>query len=165
MIQLPRSTWIMGPMTPEAAGEVVQWRYPPPFDFYNLEPAPEVLAELLDGSYHVARDTSGRVAAFYCTGVAARVPDGVYSENYLDVGLGLRPDLTGRRLGGPFLEDVLEVLARSSPIAGFRLTVATRNQRAVRLYQRLGFAIVRTFSAASGSFWVMVLPLSADTPS
>lgn len=150
-------------MTASDAQEVAGWRYAPPYDFYNLEATPAVLAELLDGSYRSAVDPRGRVAAFFCTGEAGRVPGGTYLErDTVDVGLGLRPDLTSLRLGGPFLEDILGLLTAEEAPEMFRLTVASLNERALRLYQRVGFRTVRTFASGAWEFHVMLRTASTD---
>lgn len=157
-VRLPRSGWRLEPMTERTAHEVIGWRYPEPYAFYNL--SLEVLEELLDGSYWVAMEESGRVAAFYCTGAAARVQGGFYAEpEGLDIGLGLRPDLTGQGLGGLFLMDILDHLARTVQATQFRLTVAAANERAIRLYERLGFRSARRFEGEIHGFLIMLAPV------
>ncbi len=158
VVRLPRSGWRLAPMTEEKAHEVIDWQYPEPYAFYNL--TGEVLGELLDGSYRVALEESGRVAAFYCTGASARVTGGLYEEpGSVDIGLGLRPDLTSRGLGGPFLMDILEHLAGTLQPKQFRLTVVAANERAVRLYERLGFRTVRRFEGEVHAFLIMLAPV------
>src|ERR1700759_4424081 len=90
-------------MTQADAVEVSGWRYPPPYDFYDATADAGDLAELLHpelrgGSYLAAVDSSGAVVGF-----AQLVAD----RASVDVGLGLRPDLTGQGLGAGFLEAVL----------------------------------------------------------
>jgi ribosomal-protein-alanine N-acetyltransferase len=55
------------------------------------------------------------------------------------VGLGLRPDLTGKGLGHGFLVARLEFARRSFPPEVFRLAVATFNERAIKVYEGVGF--------------------------
>ncbi len=155
-------------MTEEAARTVVAWRYEPPYDFYNLADNPEVLAELLDGSYEAAWDAEGDVAAFFCTGLAAQVPDGFRVGAYdnldgvvVDLGLGMRPDLTGRGLGQLFIEDVMGIFRDQHLGAWIRLTVAAHNERAFRLYRRMGFAAERQFESHGVTFYTMRRALTA----
>jgi ribosomal-protein-alanine N-acetyltransferase len=58
----------------------------------------------------------------------------------------LRPDLTGRGLGLEFLAAALQFGRRRFAPAGFRLAVATFNERAIRVYERAGFRRVEVFT-------------------
>lgn len=165
--RLRRVGWQLVPMGEREARAIAGWQYPAPFDFYNLSADPEVITELTDGSYWAAVDGRGQVAAFFCTGDAALVPDGLGAGAYgtshpvVDIGVGLRPDLTSHRLGGPFMMDVMDRLAGNPCVSHVRLTVATMNERAVRLYQRLGFVATGVFDSRGVEFMVMERPLAA----
>jgi ribosomal-protein-alanine N-acetyltransferase len=92
------------PMNLEVARAVLVWRSQPPYDFYNADPArlsQEALA-LTDPAmgYYSVWDEVGELVAVRCFGPDARVPGGDYSAEALNTGGGLRPDLTGRGLGG-----------------------------------------------------------------
>ena len=63
----------------------------------------------------------------------------------LDIGLGLRPDLTGRGLGHDFVTFGLDFARSAFAPPAFRLLVATFNRRAIRVYEKVGFRPVRTF--------------------
>lgn len=123
------------PMSQRQARAVADWRYDPPYDFYDAVADPDDLAELLDpvqreGRYFAVLGDPGGLVGFF---MFKQEGDAV------EVGLGLRPDLTGRRLGLSFLLAGLEFArGRYSP-ARFRLAVAAFNQRAIRVYERAGF--------------------------
>jgi ribosomal-protein-alanine N-acetyltransferase len=68
----------------------------------------------------------------------------------LEIGLGLRPDLTGRGLGGPFLAAGLEFAHEQFSPERFVLSVATFNERAITVYERAGFAHVRVYMHSTG---------------
>ena len=127
------------------ARKISAWRYEPPYDFYDVAKDPEDLEELLDAKkrqdYFAAFSGDGdELVGFLCFGAEAQVPGGPYGDgDELDVGLGLRPDLTGKGLGLPFLLSGLEFARRGFSPAGFRLSVATFNERAMRVYERAGF--------------------------
>ena len=67
-------------------------------------------------------------------------------KRVLVVGLGLRPDLTGQGLGTSFVEQGLEFGRTRYAPQRFRLNVAEFNERAVKVYERVGFARTRSFS-------------------
>ncbi len=148
---LRRMGWMVRSMSVHDARQVMGWRYPAPYDVYNLADGDEVVEELTAGTYRAALD-GDLVSGFFCTGRDAQVPGGDYSEAALDIGLGLRPDLTGRGLGGEFIADVLDWLSPAVPV---RLTVAVFNQRAQRCYGALGFDITERFRAPHGEFILM----------
>jgi GNAT superfamily N-acetyltransferase len=91
-----------------------------------------------------ARDDRDDLIGFLCFGAAAQVPGGhdanLYQEDLLDIGLGLRPDLTGCGLGQSFVKAALECASAMFLPRGFRLTVAAFNERAIRVYERIGFS-------------------------
>jgi [ribosomal protein S18]-alanine N-acetyltransferase len=123
------------PMSERQAHAVAGWHYDPPYDFYDWEADEEDLAELLDparreGRYFAVTDDRGDLVGF-----AAFSTEGDAGE----VGLGLRPDLTGRGLGLSFLLSSLEFARGRYAPARFRLAVAAFNQRAIRVYERAGF--------------------------
>lgn len=81
---------------------------------------------------------------FICCGESARVPGGTsiglyQEEGYLDIGLGLDPDLTGQKIGSVFLKQSLAFLQNQFNSSHFRLVVATFNERAIKVYERTGF--------------------------
>lgn len=131
------------PITATEAREILAWRYGPPYDFYNSHP--EELEQDLRGfldpamAYSSIRDDNGALAGFCCLGEDAQVPGGDYSEDALDIGMGLRPDLTGRGKGGEVLEAVLAYAREQRRSGRFRVTIAAFNQRARRLCERAGF--------------------------
>ncbi len=140
------------PMTEANASLAVSWRYEPPYDFYNHDPAQRVSLiqnTFLKPAYHYYQvlDEHGVLIAFRCFGEDARVPGGEYSLDALDTGGGLRPDLTGHGLGPHILRASME-FARPlfSPVA-FRVTIAAFNQRAQRACEKAGYVPIQKFNA------------------
>jgi [ribosomal protein S18]-alanine N-acetyltransferase len=155
------------PMERESALVVLHWHYDPPYEMYNLDAydAEATLSDLLDpeNAYYAVRNEEGDLVAFCCFGADAQVPGGDYSAPALDVGLGVRPDLTGQGSG---LDYVLAVLAFASaefnPKA-FRVSIALFNRRAQWVWERAGFVVVQRFRREVDglSFVVMMRPAPA----
>ena len=138
------SSYVFAPMNDEEARAVVSWRYEAPYDFYDMANDPEGLEELLgpperhEGYYAVRSD--GELVGFFSFGPGGQLPSFDYADDgYLDIGLGLRPDLTGRGHGLEFLLAGLEFGRRRFAPVGFRLAVATFNGRAIQVSERAGF--------------------------
>jgi RimJ/RimL family protein N-acetyltransferase len=153
---------------------MVTWRYPPPYEIYSLQP--EDVDELLDPVMGyvavVDDDDQGALAGFFCFGSSARVPGGerteLYADEACDIGLGLRPDLTGRGYGAAFVNAGIDyAIAHNRPVA-LRLSVAAFNQRAIHVYERAGFTPVgRCVSPVGGvetEFVVMRRPTTRPSP-
>ena len=154
------------PMTKRLAQTIGQWEYPPPYTMYSLTSDPNIVEELMDGSYWAVIDDRGDLQGYYCVGPNARVLGGesVYGElldeNVLDIGLGMNPNYVGTGNGRSFVTAVLEFAAAKQPVQRFRLTVAAFNRRAIRVYEALGFRSVGQFPARHQHnvvFVVMVL--------
>ncbi|MFB7140010.1 GNAT family N-acetyltransferase [Gottfriedia sp. NPDC056225] len=147
-------------MTASYAIEIVNWRYVPPYDFYNIKSGKEELDELLNNQYKVIIDQNENLVGFYCTGQAAHVPKGnefdVYNEKLIDIGIGVRPDLTGKGFGSQFFKFILGDIEDSTNHSAFRLTVAKFNSRAIRLYENFSFTKENEFHTERAKFITMV---------
>lgn len=143
-----------GPMEPEHAREIAAWRYDLPYDFYDMAADEEGIDEHLDPErlkdYYAAFSGNSELAGFLSFGEEARVAGGDYSGDALDIGLGLRPDLTGKGLGLGFVKAGLEFANEQFSPEGFRLSVATFNERAIRVYERAGFRRGEVFVRGGG---------------
>jgi len=152
------------PMTEAAAREISSWRYDGAYCLYNFEPGEGTLRELLRGDYFFCPDEEGNPAGYFCFGVSARIPTEdphAYTLPLSDIGLGLAPSLCGRGLGGSFLRRGLKFASERFTPAGFRLTVASFNRRALRVYEKAGFHTVRAVTHAQTrmEFQIMVRSL------
>ena len=136
--------YVFEPMNGEQARAVAAWRYEAPYDFYDMASDPEGLEELLgpperrEGYY--AMLSADELVGFFCYGTGGQLPGFNYPDDgSVDVGLGLKPDLTGKGLGLEFVRAGLEFGRHRFSPAGFRLSVATFNERAIQIYERAGF--------------------------
>jgi RimJ/RimL family protein N-acetyltransferase len=114
--------------------EVETWHYEPPWDFYDLASDPADAAAMRDPArnehHRAVLGENGSLEAFWYFD---------WHGDIVEVGIGLRPDLTGRGHGESFLRAQLEYASSRWLPTTFRLFVAAWNERAIRLYRRLGF--------------------------
>jgi [ribosomal protein S18]-alanine N-acetyltransferase len=138
------------PMSQDDAERIADWRYDPPYDFYDARADESQLAHLLDPARRENRALSARDETGDLVGFFTYVRDG----DAVVVGLGLRPDLTGQGLGTSFVEHGLEFARVRFAPKRFRLSVAEFNERAVKVYERAGFVRTRSFveETNSGSY-------------
>ena len=134
------------PMRRLWAEAISAWRYGGEYEMYSFDGSEECVQELLEGGYFVWLDAGGRPEGYFCFGTPAQIPtreEGVYPVGALDVGLGMAPALCGRGQGGAFFAEGLAFARERFGERDLRLTVASFNQRAIRVYRRAGFAAVR----------------------
>ena len=106
--------------------EMASWRYESPYDFYDGDVDPVLNPE----RFYEALGEDGSLVGFY------------YFEekgDALEIGLGLRPDLTGRGHGLEFFVEGLEFGRRRFRPSRLILNVAAFNERAIKVYERAGF--------------------------
>ncbi len=147
----------IAPLTREHAVDICTWRYPAPYDCYDMTDAtPDELLRPEAGFHSLLDDD--RLIGFRSYGADGRVPGWDYDDSALDTGGGLRPELVGRGLGREAISVGLDFgRARYAP-AAFRVTVASFNSRALRVTESLGFTRVGRFDATRDgrSFEVLV---------
>jgi GNAT superfamily N-acetyltransferase len=140
-------------MDTESARQIVGWRYPPPYDVYNMVPedVDATVRDLTDPryAYYALRDGRQELVAFCCYGADARVPGGEYAQDALDVGMGVRPDRTGRGQGHLYARAVLDFAERNYDPRAYRVTIAAFNLRALCVWLKLGFYVVEQFERES----------------
>ena len=145
-------------MSLEEARQISVWSYDEPYSMYSMDSSIETVEELLAGDYYAVYSQSTLIG-FYCTGQSAQVPSakvqGVYTEGFIDIGLGLKPNRTGNGHGKDFMSFVLEEVFKQFPNAKLRLSVAKWNTRAIRLYERFSFVEVKQFLNNKMTFLVM----------
>jgi RimJ/RimL family protein N-acetyltransferase len=148
------------------------WQYERPYHVYNIVKPQITRADLKQEiAYFLApfvkchailngeNDLVG-----YCTfGNDAQVPGGDYSASALEIGLGVRPDLTGRGLGSEFVTAVTTFATHRFQAHVLRVTIAKFNERAQKVWARHGFATVSQFTATTWTkrpFLIMIKSIS-----
>ena len=144
--------YVFVPMTQEHARAILGWQSSAPFGFYNHRPS-ELEADLrtfLDpqNPYYSVIEDHIKLVGYCCFGTEAQVPGGVHeTDDTLDIGAGMLPDLMGTRLAPHFLNSILDwASARFSP-KHFRMTVACFNRTVIRLCTEAGFKPEQTFTS------------------
>ena len=144
------------------------WRYPAPYELYNWRgtDAEAACAGLLrpEGHYLAVLDERDELIAFRCFGAEAQVPGGDYSEDALDLGGGLRPDLTGHGLGRQIIAAAMVYAVDHFAPRRFRTTVASFNVRAKKTCLALGYEPASTFVRPSDGLRFEVLMQPARSP-
>lgn len=147
------------PITADFAADIVTWRYPEPYDCYDMTGAdPAFLADPGSGFFALVND--GGLIGFRSFGADGQVPGWPYDASALDTGGGLRPELTGQGLGREAIGAGLEFGRERFAPPAFRVTVASFNVRAQRVIAALGFRPAGRFAATTNgwNYEVLVRP-------
>jgi ribosomal-protein-alanine N-acetyltransferase len=147
------------PMTRAFAADIVTWRYPAPYDCYDMTNASQAFLTSQEGGFYALVE-GAELIGFRSFGEDGQVPGGNYDSSALDTGGGLRPDLTGKGLGREAIGTGLAFGRREFAPPAFRVTVASFNERALRVVRSLGFVSRGSFEALSGgrSYELLVRP-------
>lgn len=116
-----------------------KWHYGGRYSFYDVENDLEDLEEIITpklrgDKYYQVVDDQDELVGYFCL---ERL-----SEEKVEVGLGLRPDLTGHGLGLNFVKGIEEFIQNNFNYRIIVLSVASFNKRAIKVYQGAGFKIM-----------------------
>jgi ribosomal-protein-alanine N-acetyltransferase len=144
-------------MTPACAAQIVTWRYPAPYNYYDMTSADPAFLVSPASGYFALVDRE-ELIGYRSFGADGQVPGGDYDSLALDTGGGLRPDLTGQGLGREAIGTGLRFGREQFAPRAFRVTVAAFNERALRVVASLGFVAVGSFvSLADGRRFEMLV--------
>jgi RimJ/RimL family protein N-acetyltransferase len=143
-------------MVMKDAQQIAEWKYDEPYSLYSMDGSQETIDEFMGGTYYSVYNENSALIGYFCYGETAQVPGGRINNLYggdstIDIGLGLRPDLTGKGIGLEFLNEGINFAASKFNPSCIRLTVATFNERAIKVYEKAGFI--------RGSVFVNVSPM------
>ncbi|CAG7653078.1 GNAT family N-acetyltransferase [Paenibacillus allorhizosphaerae] len=132
------------PMTEEHGPVICSWRYPAPYDLYNWNDWKHMLSRgeefadpfIRQTQYRAVVDEAGSLCGF-----AQLFP----MAGLTRLGLGMRPDLCGAGQGERFVRAIAEEARRLQPEHEIDLEVLIWNKRAIRVYEKAGFAITDTY--------------------
>lgn len=145
-------------MTQREAEEIAYtWKYDGVFSFYDMTADEEDLLEFIDGSKR-----GEHVFSSYVKGKLTGFLTLDFVEGNIDIGLGLKPDWTGKGNGRGFLQSALSFIHSRYTFHALSLSVASFNQRAISLYSHMGFVRNGTFlqetNGGEYEFIRMILP-------
>lgn len=115
-----------------------KWHYKDRYSFYDMENDLEDFEEIItpalrDDKYYQVLNDKDELIGYFCL---ERL-----SEKKVEVGLGLRPDLTGQGLGFDFVKGIEAFIQDNFNYKVIVLSVASFNKRAIKVYQRAGFRV------------------------
>ena len=129
--------YLFAPMNAQYADDIVSWHYDGVYSFYDMAADEDDLRIFMDTENWQKVTKAILNKDDELVGWAS-----FYAENDdFRLSLGLRPDLTGRGLGKELVSECVSYARLHYKSAGhtIRLAVALFNQRAIKVYQRVGF--------------------------
>ena len=149
---------IVSEMVAGYARFISTWTYDGIYSLYNH--SKDFANECMDGNHFVFTGKDGELLGYFCFGTEARIPtteSNVYDDDFLDMGLHIKPDLCGKKLGILFINACLEFAQEKYGTSRFRATVASFNERAKMLCTKAGFCVERevTHFAIKNKFTIM----------
>lgn len=152
------------PLSRSGIEAITSWRYEPPYDIYNLAhpPSAEAVGYFQNPAfaYHEIQDEAGEIVGFCSFGADGQVPGGDYSQEALDIGMGMRPDLTGQGLGSTVAATVVDFAVAQYAPSMLRVTIAAFNHRAQRVWLKMGFQHTERFGREADQMPFIVLSRS-----
>ncbi|ASK64098.1 GNAT family N-acetyltransferase [Virgibacillus phasianinus] len=133
--------YIFNKMSQEQAENIASnWQYEGEYSFYDFAADEEDLAELLSpeergDSYYIVKEGNDEIGFFYFE----------HGDVSVEIGLGMKPELTGKGMGLNFLEAGMNYAMTQYNPKEITLSVATFNERAIKVYKKAGFESVETY--------------------
>lgn len=130
--------WLIKKMEQTEATEIADlWKYPEPYSFYNMTEDIEDYNEITTpekrkNCYFSIKDRELLIGFFSVEP----------NNDSIIIGLGMKPELTGKGKGKEFLEIIIDFVKENYNIRKIELSVADFNKRAIKLYKNCGFIIV-----------------------
>jgi ribosomal-protein-alanine N-acetyltransferase len=131
-------------MNKEYAHDIAyNWKYNDIYSFYDITADEDDLEEFLNEEswndhYFVALNEKSELVGFYSFS---------FENEVMWIGFGLKPELTGRKLGADFVIAGINfgVKKFNYKKSYIMLAVASFNKRAIRMYENIGFQTVENY--------------------
>ena len=132
------------PMSKLCANEIAyNWKYSGVYSFYDMTADEDDLIDFLeeknwDRHYFAVLNNKGELIGYYSF---------YFEDEAMWVGFGLKPELTGIRLGATFVMAGINFVVEkfNYKMNYIMLSVALFNKRAIRTYEKIGFQLVNTY--------------------
>ena len=141
------------PVDEASAREFLTWKYDPPYEVYNYAPEnfDKDLVYTLDPKNNIYCMYHDDKLIGYCSfGRDAQVPGGDYSEDALDIGMMIKPELTSQGMGSSYVASVIQYALAEYKPKRLRVTIMASNLRARRVWEKNGFIMSQQFAGNMG---------------
>ncbi len=162
--------YAISPLTTEDIHELLSWQYPAPYDLYNgiSEDIEREIAYFLNPANrcYALRTANSAFVGFCSFGEDGQVPGGNYDRPALDIGIGIKPTLTGQGNGNAYMRAIeTYAVQQAPPPERLRVTIAAFNERAQRVARNAGYQEVQRFVRAhDGQEFVVLEKELASSP-
>lgn len=120
--------------------DILTWEYDGIYSFYNNNIDKEKIKWIesfidSDNNFSIYNENNELIGncSFY------------YIDEFLCVGVQMRPDITGKGFGTEFVKSIINFGKQKYNLNYIDLTVAKFNNRAIKVYEKLGFKVVEEF--------------------
>ena len=125
------------PMNFADAHNISSWHYPDDYSIYDVDADPQLQSAIYDEKNWGTKLFSVFNGGDQLIGILSFEYDA--SKQYVELGLGLKPELVGQGMGQSFAEACVHLVQVFYPDTTIILHVACFNQRAIKVYERVGF--------------------------
>ncbi|MGB6179554.1 GNAT family N-acetyltransferase [Carnobacterium sp.] len=117
-----------------------EWKYDGEYSFYNMTEDPEdyeeIISPILRENNYFQVIINNELFGFFVL---------EQTDDIVNMGVGIKPELTGNRLGVQFISLILDFIKENYFIPTVRLGVAKFNIRAQKVYEKVGFTKTREY--------------------
>ncbi|HSG45832.1 MAG TPA: GNAT family N-acetyltransferase [Anaerolineales bacterium] len=148
------------PTDETSAREFLKWKYEAPYEIYNYDPAnyDKDLASHLDPKNNIhSMYRDGELIGYCSFGRDAQVPGGDYSEEAIDIGLMIKPELTGQGQGTGFVANIIQYAIETYKPSKLRVTILDSNTRAKRVWEKNDFQQKQSFERRGDTTLFVIL--------
>lgn len=130
-------------LSEKAAKQICEWRYEGEYAIYNLSTWEDAVKGHWPITNEVKRtlefrgvlNSQGQLSGFFRMSMN--------EEGYIEVALGMKPNLCGQGLGKSFVREITRYVEAQAPNRQICIEVRQFNQRAIKCYAAVGYEIIK----------------------